>query len=105
MNQNEQLQTLVRIEQKVDGLSGSVATLNERMDRVETKLFIGNGSPSFEKRITIIEERLGQNSEQCKACWAAKVPSKIVYAVISVVFVLLSGLALAHSDIVLNLFK
>lgn len=53
-------------------LKQEIAALSVKMDGMHARMFVGNGTPSFEKRLTIFE----QNQLNCPARKAVETESK-----------------------------
>lgn len=53
-------------------LKQEMVTISAKMDSIYAKMFVGNGTPSFEKRLTIFE----QNQLNCPARKAVETESK-----------------------------
>lgn len=106
MTQQEQLNLLIApLSTKMDNIQSSLEEVKERLNTIEGKLFRGNGQPSYESRLTTLEDSVRKNDAICGACGFERFKGWILYSGIGLFGFLLLVMILEHAKTLLSFLK
>lgn len=96
MEQQQQTELLIRIDERLNDLNDKVESIDNRLYAVEKRLFIGNGTPALESRVTAVEAKVGEH----RGCPYKRDRLRALYAIASAIAVAAAAVLLEHAGTV-----